>query len=68
MKDLKQMYKTILGDQFPLELRISFGDQALIYRKRTWKIKNNTTGELEEKGIRYGENPDQEAALYEQRI
>ena len=65
MKDLKQMYKTILGDQFPLELRISFEDQTLIYRKRTWKIKNNTTGELEEKGIRYGENPDQEAALYE---
>jgi phosphoribosylaminoimidazolecarboxamide formyltransferase/IMP cyclohydrolase len=65
MKDLKQMYKTILGDQFPPELRISFGDQTLVYRKRTWKIKNNTTGELEEKGIRYGENPDQEAALYE---
>jgi len=65
MKDLKQMYKTILGDQFPLEFRISFGDQTLIYRKRTWKIKNNSTGELEEKGIRYGENPDQEAALYE---
>ena len=65
MKDLKQMYKTMLGDQFPLELRISFGNQTLIYRKRTWKIKNNSTGELEEKGIRYGENPDQEAALYE---
>ncbi|MDL1961990.1 MAG: IMP cyclohydrolase [Deltaproteobacteria bacterium] len=65
MKNLKQMYKTILGDQFPLELRISFGDQTLIYRKRTWKIKNDKTGELEEKGIRYGENPDQEAALYE---
>jgi phosphoribosylaminoimidazolecarboxamide formyltransferase/IMP cyclohydrolase len=65
MKDLKQMYKTILGDQFPLELRISFGDQTLIYRKRTWKIKNDKTGEMEEKGIRYGENPDQEAALYE---
>jgi phosphoribosylaminoimidazolecarboxamide formyltransferase/IMP cyclohydrolase len=65
MKDLKQMYKTILGDQFPLELRISFGEQTLIYRKRTWKIKNDKSGELEEKGIRYGENPDQEAALYE---
>ncbi|HDH97891.1 MAG TPA: IMP cyclohydrolase, partial [Deltaproteobacteria bacterium] len=54
MKDLKQMYKTMLGDQFPLELRISFGNQTLIYHKRTWKIKNNSTGELEEKGIRYG--------------
>jgi phosphoribosylaminoimidazolecarboxamide formyltransferase/IMP cyclohydrolase len=65
MKDMKQMYKTILGDQYPTELSISFGDQTLIYRKRTWKIKNEKTGELEERGIRYGENPDQEAALYE---
>jgi phosphoribosylaminoimidazolecarboxamide formyltransferase/IMP cyclohydrolase len=65
MKDIKQMYKTILGDQYPTELSISFGDQTLIYRKRTWKIKNEKTGELEERGLRYGENPDQEAALYE---
>ncbi len=65
MKDMKQMYKTILGDQFPAEITITFGDQKLVYRKRTWKIKNEKTGELEERGLRYGENPDQEAALYE---
>jgi len=65
MKDMKQMYKTILGDQFPLDLRISFGDQTLVYRKRTWKIRDEKTGAVDERGIRYGENPDQEAALYE---
>ncbi|HID97718.1 MAG TPA: IMP cyclohydrolase [Thermodesulfobacteriaceae bacterium] len=65
MKDLKKMYKTIHGDQFPLSFTISFGDQQLVYTKRTWKIKNEGTGELEEKGLRYGENPGQEAALYE---
>ncbi len=65
MKDMKKMYKSILGDHFPMDLRISFGDQELVYRKRTWKIPNEKTGELEEKGLRYGENPDQEAALYE---
>ncbi|NIA08848.1 MAG: IMP cyclohydrolase [Nitrospiraceae bacterium] len=65
MKDIKKMYKTIIGDHFPSSLSISFGDQTLIYRKRTWKIKNKETGDLEEKGLRYGENPDQEAALYE---
>ena len=65
MKDMKQMYKTILGDQFPSEITITFGDQSLVYRKRTWKIKNEKTGEIEERGLRYGENPDQEAALYE---
>lgn len=65
MKDMKEMYKTILGDQFPNELRISFGDQTLLYRKRTWAFKNEKTGALEERGLRYGENPDQEAALFE---
>ncbi len=65
MTDMKKMYKTILGDQFPEEMKISFGGQELVYRKRTWTIKNESTGEMEERGIRYGENPDQQAALYE---
>ena len=64
MSDLKKMYSTILGDHFPLEVTISFGDQKLIYRKRTWKIMQED-GSIDERGIRYGENPDQEAALYE---
>lgn len=64
MSDLKKMYSTILGDHFPLEMTISFGDQKLIYRKRTWKIMQED-GSIDERGIRYGENPDQEAALYE---
>ncbi len=65
MADMKQMYKKILGDHFPMEMKISFGDQELVYKKRTWKIPNPSTGEIEERGLRYGENPDQEAALYE---
>ena len=64
MSDLKKMYSTLLGDSFPPEMRLSFGEQTLIYRKRTWAIKN-AEGQLEERGLRYGENPDQEAALYE---
>ncbi|WP_136795552.1 IMP cyclohydrolase [Desulfosediminicola ganghwensis] len=64
MSDLKKMYSTILGDQFPMEMTISFGDQKLVYKKRTWKITGED-GTIEERGIRYGENPDQEAALYE---
>lgn len=65
MSDLKAMYRTILTDHFPPELTITFGDQKLVYRKRTWKIPAPKTGELIESGLRYGENPDQEAALYE---
>jgi phosphoribosylaminoimidazolecarboxamide formyltransferase / IMP cyclohydrolase len=64
MTDLKKMYSTILGDSFPMEMTISFGEQRLIYKKKTWKITQEN-GTVEERGVRYGENPDQEAALYE---
>lgn len=64
MSNLKKMYTTILGDSFPMEMTISFGGQTLIYRKRTWAIPMED-GTLDERGLRYGENPDQEAALYE---
>ncbi len=65
MSDLKKMYKTMMDDHFPDEMSISFGEQLLIYRKRVWKLPDAGTGELIEKGLRYGENPGQEAALYE---
>ncbi len=65
MSDIKKMYRTIMADHFPDEMIIKFGDQTLIYKKRTWKIPDDKTGELIEKGLRYGENPEQEAALYE---
>ena len=64
MTDLKKIYSTILGDHFPLDMTISFGDQTLRYKKRTWKIPQED-GSIDERGIRYGENPGQEAALYE---
>ncbi len=64
-QDLKKMYRTVMEDRFPDEITIRFGDQALVYRKRTWKIPDEKTGQLIEKGLRYGENPGQEAALYE---
>ena len=65
MSDLKKMYKTIMDDNFPEEMTIRFGEQTLVYRKRAWKIPDEKTGELIEKGLRYGENPDQQAALFE---
>ncbi|MDR3568248.1 MAG: IMP cyclohydrolase [Syntrophobacteraceae bacterium] len=64
-EDLKKMYRTVMEDHFPDSLRVSFGDQSLVYRKRSWKFPDDKTGELIEKGLRYGENPGQEAALYE---
>jgi len=62
MKDLKEAYKTIEADHFAPHMEISFIDGAsrttLCYDKVTWNIGG------EEKGLRYGENPGQEAALY----
>jgi phosphoribosylaminoimidazolecarboxamide formyltransferase/IMP cyclohydrolase len=63
MKDLKKSYSTVMDDSFPEDMTISFGGKTLQYKKRTWKIDEN--GKVIEKGLRYGENPGQEAALYE---
>lgn len=65
MSDIKKMYKTIMSDNFPPEMTITFGDQKLVYRKRTWKLADEGSNDLIEKGLRYGENPDQQAAMYQ---
>ncbi|MGD8541464.1 MAG: IMP cyclohydrolase, partial [Desulfobacteraceae bacterium] len=61
-EDLKQMYRTIMDDHFPPRMEISFvadnGRQTLFYEKVSWVIEGVR------KGLRYGENPGQEAALY----
>jgi phosphoribosylaminoimidazolecarboxamide formyltransferase / IMP cyclohydrolase len=61
-EDLKKMYRTIVEDHFPSRMEISFVEenerQTLIYEKVLWTIDG------ENKGLRYGENPGQEAALY----
>ena len=59
MTDLKKMYTTLSEDPFPSELKIVLGGREVAFRKRTWTIDGT------EKGLRYGENPDQPAALYE---
>ncbi len=64
MSDIKAMYRTVMADHFPPEMTITFGEQKLVYRKRTWKLPD-AKGEVIEMGLRYGENPGQEAALYE---
>jgi phosphoribosylaminoimidazolecarboxamide formyltransferase / IMP cyclohydrolase len=63
MEDLKKAYKTVMDDHFPETMTIKFGDQELVYKKRTWKMDEE--GTLIEKGLRYGENPGQEAAMYQ---
>ena len=61
-EELKKMYKTIMDDHFPPNMEISFVDgdnrQTLFYEKVIWTVDNIN------KGLRYGENPGQEAALF----
>lgn len=62
-EDLKKMYKTIMDDNFPPKMEISFIEdggkrQTLCYEKVAWTIDDVR------KGLRYGENPGQEAALF----
>jgi len=63
MQNIKKTYQTIIDDNFPDEMTITFGNQTLKYRKRIWSI--NDDGVQVERGLRYGENPGQEAAMYE---
>jgi phosphoribosylaminoimidazolecarboxamide formyltransferase/IMP cyclohydrolase len=60
--DFKAAYKTIMDDHFTPRMEISFVDgttrQTLVYEKASWVIDGVA------KGLRYGENPGQEAALY----
>ena len=61
-EDLKKMYRTVMDDHFPPQMEISFIEadkrQTLFYEKVVWVVDDV------QKGLRYGENPGQEAALY----
>lgn len=59
---VSDLYRTSRSESFAPELEITFRDgsesRTLRYRKMTWEIAG------ERRGLRYGENPDQGAALY----
>ena len=62
-KKISSMYSRIIEDLFPSRMELSFYNhdddrQTLYYEKAEWTIDG------ESRGLRYGENPDQEAALY----
>ena len=62
-EDLKKAYRTIMEDHFPPRMEVCFIDEdgkrsTLIYEKVSWVIDGVNTG------LRYGENPGQEAALF----
>ncbi len=60
--DLKQAYHTVMDDHFPERMEIALVSEGertvLVYEKVSWVIEGVR------KGLRYGENPGQEAALF----
>lgn len=61
--NLAAAYRSFAEDHFPSRMEISFYDaagksSALLYEKVEWRVEG------ESRGLRYGENPDQSAALY----
>jgi phosphoribosylaminoimidazolecarboxamide formyltransferase/IMP cyclohydrolase len=61
-EDLKKAYRTIVRETFPERMELTFAEggrrQTLVYEKVSWEIEG------ERRGLRYGENPGQPAALY----
>ncbi len=58
-KKLGCVYRENAGDSFPEDLTIILGGKELQYKKKQWNVKGK------KEGLRYGDNPGQEAALYE---
>jgi phosphoribosylaminoimidazolecarboxamide formyltransferase / IMP cyclohydrolase len=65
VEDIKGMYKKIVKDNFPDTVKIDLGGQVLVYRKKVWNIFDADEKCDVERGLRYGENPDQPSAMYE---
>ncbi|MCL1818740.1 MAG: IMP cyclohydrolase, partial [Spirochaetaceae bacterium] len=62
MEKLTEQYKKIKEEDFPSRMEISFEDESgrhtFLYEKTEWLIAG------EKRGLRYGENPEQPAAMY----
>ncbi len=60
--NLRAQYRSIQSDPFPTTIRLSFGEESfgsdIVFEKVEWMVDGET------RGLRYGENPHQEAALY----
>ncbi|OPX93111.1 MAG: Bifunctional purine biosynthesis protein PurH [Syntrophorhabdus sp. PtaB.Bin006] len=65
MEDIKGMYKKVVKDKFPDTITIDLGGQVLSYKKSVWNIFDADEKCDVERGLRYGDNPDQPSAIYE---
>ena len=57
-QEIRKIYRTAKGEEFPDRLTITMGERLYEYSKVQWPIQGK------EWGLRYGSNPHQKAALY----
>ena len=57
-QEIRRIYRTALKEDFPQVLRLELGGRVFVYSKVHWSIGG------EDRGLRYGTNPHQKAALY----
>ena len=57
-QEIRRIYRTALKEDFPQVLRLELGERVFEYSKVHWTIGG------EDRGLRYGTNPHQKAALY----
>ncbi len=57
-QEIRRIYRTAQKEDYPESLRLVLDGQTLAYSKVHWKIDG------QDRGLRYGTNPHQKAALY----
>ena len=57
-QESRRIYRTALKEDFPQVLRLELGGEVFEYSKVHWRIGG------QDRGLRYGTNPHQKAALY----
>ena len=57
-QEIRKIYRTALKEDFPQVLRLELGGKVFEYSKVHWTIGG------QDRGLRYGTNPHQKAALY----
>src|SRR5205809_7671104 len=57
-QEIRRIYRTALKEDFPQVLRLELGGKVFEYSKVQWRIGGG------DRGLRYGTNAHQKAALY----
>lgn len=57
-QEIRKIYRTAQKEDYPESLRLVLGGRVIEYSKVRWKVNG------QDRGLRYGTNPHQKAALY----